>query len=190
MSLGHALELTMKNADEEEQKILEGIINFGTIDVKQIMTPRTDTVAFDVNMEYKSLLKEIVSSGHSRVPIFENSFDSIMGVLYLKDLLPFIGNDDLDWNEIVRDAFFVPENKMIDDLLKDFQERKIHLAIVVDEYGGTSGIVTLEDVIEEIVGEITDEFDNIDLHYSKLDNNNYSFEGKNTASRFLSNHGY
>ncbi|MFT4661421.1 MAG: putative hemolysin [Patiriisocius sp.] len=175
--LGHALELTMQNADEDEQKILEGIVNFGNINVKQIMTPRTATTAFDLEMEFGKLIKTFVDSGHSRIPIYKDSFDTVEGVLYLKDLIPHIGLETFDWHSLIRDAYFVPENKMIDDLLKDFQSRKMHLAIVVDEYGGTSGIVTLEDVIEEIVGEITDEFDEIDVNYSKLDDDNYSFEG-------------
>jgi len=176
--LGHALELTMKDADEDEQKILEGIVNFGNINVKQILTPRTDTLAFDIEMNFEKMLNEFVDSGHSRIPVYKDSFDSIEGVLYLKDLIPHIGSKELDWQKLIRKPFFVPENKMIDDLLKDFQERKTHLAIVVDEYGGTSGIVTLEDVIEEIVGEITDEFDDEDINYSKLDEDNFSFEGK------------
>jgi len=176
--LGHALELTMQDADEDEQKILEGIVNFGSINVKQILTPRTDTVAFDIEMKFQSMLAEFVDSGHSRIPVYRDSFDNIEGVLYLKDLIPHIGSEELDWQKLIRKPFFVPENKMIDDLLKDFQERKMHLAVVVDEYGGTSGIVTLEDVIEEIVGEITDEFDDEDINYSRLDEDNYSFEGK------------
>ena len=176
--LGHALELTMQDADEDEQKILEGIVNFGNINVKQILTPRTDTVAFDIEMKFQIMLAEFVDSGHSRIPVYRDSFDTIEGVLYLKDLIPHIGTEDLDWQNLIRKPFFVPENKMIDDLLKDFQERKTHLAVVVDEYGGTSGIVTLEDVIEEIVGEITDEFDDEDINYSRLDEDNYSFEGK------------
>ncbi len=175
--LGHAMELTMQNADEEEQKILEGIINFGNINVKQIMTPRTSTVAFKIDMSFDILLDEFVKSGHSRIPIYKESFDDIEGILYLKDLIPHIEMKNLAWQDLIRDAFFVPENKMIDDLLKDFQVRKMHLAIVVDEYGGTSGIVTLEDVIEEIVGEITDEFDEEDINYSKLDDNTFIFEG-------------
>ena len=169
--LGHAMELTMQNADEEEQKILEGIINFGNINVKQIMTPRTSTIAFKLDMDFATLLDEFVKSGHSRIPVYKESFDNIEGILYLKDLIPHIDKKDLEWQNLIREAFFVPENKMIDDLLK------MHLAIVVDEYGGTSGIVTLEDVIEEIVGEITDEFDEEDLNYSKLDDNTYIFEG-------------
>lgn len=176
--LEHALELTRTDVDDDEHKILEGIIKFGNISVNQVMTPRTDTVAFDVETPYEELLQEVVDSGHSRVPIYEDSFDHIKGVLYLKDLLPHKDEKDFDWHSIIREAFFVPENKMIDDLLMDFQERKMHLAIVVDEYGGSSGIVTLEDVIEEIVGEITDEFDQQDVNYTKLDDNNFSFEGK------------
>lgn len=178
--LSHALDLTKdKGVDADEQKILEGIVKFGNTDVKQIMKSRVDVLAFDLEMPYNELVDAITDAAYSRIPVYEENFDSVKGVLYVKDLLPHLGEAaDFDWKPLIRQPFFVPENKKIDDLLKEFQERKIHLAIVVDEYGGTSGIVTLEDVIEEIVGEITDEFDDDDLVYSRLDDRNYVFEAK------------
>jgi putative hemolysin len=178
--LSHALELTTeKDADEEEKKILRGIVKFGNTDVKQIMKSRMDVIAFDIQTSFPELLKKILESGYSRVPVYKDGFDKIEGVLYIKDLLPYLDEkNNFEWQKLIRTPFFVPENKKIDDLLKEFQEKKIHLAIVVDEYGGTSGIVTLEDILEEIVGEITDEFDDEDLIYSKIDENNYVFEGK------------
>ncbi len=178
--LEHALELTAdESSSDEEQKILKGIVKFGNTDVKQIMKPRLDVVAFEYNTSYEELMPGIVESGYSRIPIYKESFDKIVGILYIKDLLPYI-NETLtfEWQSLIRTPMFVPENKKIDDLLKEFQEKKVHLSIVVDEYGGTSGIVSLEDILEEIVGDITDEFDDDDLVYSKLDNNNYVFEGK------------
>lgn len=177
--LGHALELTdTENRSDEEKKILEGIVTFGSKDVKQIMTPRMDLTAFDLDTPWEELFNELLDSGFSRIPIFSDSIDEISGILYIKDLLPNFENPQLEWKKLLRSPFFVPENKKIDDLLREFQKRKIHLAVVVDEYGGTSGIVTLEDVLEEIVGEITDEFDEDDIQYSKLDANNFVFEGK------------
>lgn len=178
--LSHALELTSdEDIPEGDHKILRGIVKFGNTDVKQIMKPRMDVTAFEYNTGYKKLLDEITHYGFSRVPIYKDALDHVTGVLFTKDLLQYIEQpDDFKWQSIIRPPFFVPENKKIDDLLREFQHKKIHLAIVVDEYGGTSGIVTLEDVIEEIVGEINDEFDDDDLVYSKLDDNNYVFEGK------------
>ncbi len=178
--LSQALELT-NDADmpEEDHKILQGIVKFGNTDVKQIMKPRIDVTAFEYETGYKKLLEDITGFGFSRLPIYKETLDNIAGVLYTKDLLQYLNNaDDFKWQEIIRPPFYVPENKKIDDLLREFQHKKIHLAIVVDEYGGTSGIVTLEDVIEEIVGEINDEFDDDELTYSKLDDSNYVFEGK------------
>lgn len=178
--LSQALDLT-SDADiaEEDHKILQGIVKFGNIEVKQIMKPRMDIIAFGHTTSYKKLLENITISGFSRIPIYKDTLDNIAGVLYTKDLLLYLNSDDsFQWQGIIRPPFYVPENKKIDDLLREFQHKKIHLAVVVDEYGGTSGIVTLEDVIEEIVGEINDEFDDDDLAYSKLDNNNYVFEGK------------
>ncbi len=177
--LEHALELTQREGrTEEEQKILEGIVSFGSKDVKQIMTSRVDITAFPDDMPYPILLKKIIDAGYSRVPIYTETIDQMRGILYIKDLLPFIEEKEMDWLVLLRPQFFVPENKKIDDLLREFQHRKVHMAIVVDEYGGTSGLVTLEDVIEEIVGDITDEFDDEDLHYRKIDDQNFIFEGK------------
>ena len=178
--LSQALELTSnEESSDEEQKILAGIVKFGSTNVTQIMKPRIDVVAVDITWEYGKIMDGILESGFSRIPVFEDNFDNIKGVLYVKDLLPHIeASSNFAWQELVREPFFVPENKKIDDLLREFQDRKIHLAIVVDEYGGTSGVVTLEDIIEEIVGEISDEFDNDELYYSKLDEKNYVFEAK------------
>jgi gliding motility-associated protein GldE len=176
--LSNALELTERNLPEEKN-ILKGIVKFGNIDVCDIMRSRVDTVAVDIFTGYKELLKIIDDSGYSRIPIYEESFDQIKGILYVKDLLPYLDKgNDFKWQELIRPSYFVPESKKINDLLKEFQTNRIHMAIVVDEYGGSSGIVTLEDIIEEIVGEITDETDAITLPYEKLDNNNYIFEGK------------
>jgi len=147
------------------------------------MTPRTDAAAFDINTPYEELMAGIIDSGYSRIPIYEETFDKIKGILYIKDIIPFLDlGKEPDWRSLLREPFFVPENKMIDDLLADFQEKKMHLAIVVDEYGGSSGIVSLEDVLEEIVGEITDEFDDEETVYSKLDDRTYVFEGKITLN--------
>lgn len=177
--LSQALELTSdEKTNEDDQKILEGIVNFGNTDVKQVMTSRVDTVALDLKKSFSEVIQTILDSGYSRIPAFEDSFDNIKGVLYIKDILPHLSKDSFDWKPLLRKPFFVPENKKIDDLLKEFQSKKIHLAIVVDEYGGSSGIITLEDILEEIVGEISDEFDDDDLVYSKLDELNYIFEGK------------
>lgn len=178
--LSHALELTSdEDIPEEDHKILRGIVKFGNTDVKQIMRSRMDVTAFEYKANFKKLLADITTCGFSRVPIYKERLDHIAGVLYTKDLLQYINEgDEFNWQSIIRPPFFVPENKKIDDLLREFQHKKIHLAVVVDEYGGTSGIVTLEDVIEEIVGEINDEFDDDDLIYSKLDANNFVFEGK------------
>ena len=184
--LSNALELTSdQNENREEQKMLEGIVKFGNTDVKQIMRSRTDVTALNINTKYSQVLNTIQETGFSRIPIFEESFDNIKGILYIKDLLPHLKEDEnFNWLNLLRQVFFVPENKKIDDLLKEFQEKKIHLAVVVDEYGGTSGIVTLEDVIEEIVGDISDEFDDDEIVYSKLDSNNFVFEGKTALNDF------
>ena len=149
------------------------------------MRSRIDITALDYKSTYTDVLKTIEKTGFSRIPIYQDSFDLIKGILYIKDLLPYLNKGkNFKWNKLIREVFFVPENKKIDDLLKEFQEKKIHLAVVVDEYGGTSGIVTLEDIIEEIVGDINDEFDDDDIIYSKLDNKNYVFEGKTTLKDF------
>lgn len=184
--LSNALEIThLENDDKDEQKILEGIVKFGNTDVKQIMRSRIDVTSLSEKTPYDTILDTIKETGFSRIPIYEESFDNIKGVLYIKDLLPYLNESkDFVWTDLLREVFYVPENKKIDDLLKDFQEKKIHLAIVVDEYGGTSGIVTLEDIIEEIVGDISDEFDDDDLIYSKLDEHNFVFEGKTALNDF------
>ncbi len=177
--LSHALDLAKdETVDEEDHKILKGIVKFGNTSVKQIMTSRVDVVSIDLSSTYDEILKKILESGYSRIPVCEDSLDQVKGVLYIKDLLPYLTTPKLSWKKLVRPAFFVPENKKIDDLLKEFQEKKIHIAIVVDEYGGSSGLVSLEDIMEEIVGEISDEFDDEDIVYSKLDEDNYLFQGK------------
>ncbi len=178
-ALGHALELT-KDATTtvEEQRILRGIIKFGAIETRQVMRPRTELVAFNQDLTFAELLSAIIESGFSRVPVYENTMDKVVGVLHIKDVLPHIDTPAFNWLSLLRDPYFIPENKKLDDLLKEFQSKKVHLAVVVDEYGGTSGIITLEDVIEEIVGDITDEYDDEDLIYSKLDERTWVFEGK------------
>lgn len=179
--LGHALEITLGEgeATQGEKKILEGIVRFGNTDARQIMKPRMDVIAVSIDLNFYGLIALIIDSGFSRIPVYEGTLDTIKGVLYIKDLIPHLNaSDDFKWQSLIRDAFFVPENKKIDDLLKEFKDAKIHLAIVVDEYGGTQGIVTLEDVIEEIVGEITDEFDDEKISYSRIDERNLVFEGK------------
>ena len=178
--LTQAVELTIgESADLNDKKIWQDIVRFGEKDVKQIMKPRVDVEAVDISVSFKELYKRLEETRFSRVPIYNDTFDKIEGVLFIKDLLPHLDKeDDFKWSKLIREAFFVPENKKIDDLMNDFQEMKMHMAIVVDEYGGTSGIVTLEDVLEEIIGEISDEFDEDDLAYSKLDEFNYIFEGK------------
>ena len=184
--ISKALELTDQENDGKEGKILRSIVEFGNTDVKEIMRSRVDVIAVDKNTKYSDLLKIITSSGYSRIPVYDEQFDNVLGVLYIKDLIPFLSKDNnFSWIDLCRLPFFVPENKMINDLLKEFQAKKNHIAIVVDEYGGTSGIVTLEDVLEEIVGEINDEFDDEDHNYSKLDEKNYVFEGKILLIDFL-----
>ena len=178
--LGQALELTFKNqTSDEEKRILEGIVRFGNTSASQIMRSRMDVVAVDETTSFEELVPLIISSGYSRVPVYTNSLDKIIGVLVAKDLLPHIdGPTDFDWKTLMREPFYVPGNKKIDDLLSDFRHERTHMAVVVDEYGGTLGIITLEDVLEEIVGDITDEFDDEDITYTKIDDNNYVFEGK------------
>src|SRR5690606_15519515 len=160
----------------EEHKILEGIVKFGNTDVKQIMRSRMDVVAIDSTISFAEVLEEIIEAGYSRIPVYESNFDNVVGILFIKDLLPNLTkSDDFKWQELLRKPFFVPENKKIDDLLKEFQGMKVHMAIVVDEYGGSSGLVTLEDVLEEIVGDITDEFDDEEIIYTKIDDSTYLF---------------
>lgn len=166
---------------EEEKKIWKGVVEFGTISVKETMKPRTDVMALEYHTPFSELLQFILQFGYSRIPVYKEHFDQIEGVLYIKDVIPHIRKpSDFAWQTLIRPTFFVPENKMIDDLLKEFQEKKMHMAIVVDEFGGTSGIVTLEDIIEEIVGEINDEFDDEEVVYSRIDENTYLFDGKTT----------
>ncbi|MCF6294286.1 MAG: gliding motility-associated protein GldE [Flavobacteriaceae bacterium] len=183
--LSQALELTSEDdTTKEEHKILQGIVSFGNTDTKQVMRPRIDIFALDESLKYSEIIPEIIKHGYSRIPVYKDNVDTILGILYVKDLLPYIDEENFDWTSLLREPFFVPENKKLDDLMVEFQEKKVHLAIVVDEYGGTSGLVSLEDVIEEIVGDISDEFDVDDLVYSKLDDNNFVFEGKTTLKDF------
>lgn len=177
--LSQALELTSSEGSSlEEQKILEGIVSFGNTDTKQVMSPRIDIFALEIDESFSDIMSKITEKGFSRIPVYRANVDKIEGVLFVKDLIPYINKKDFNWNSLIREPFFVPENKKLDNLLKDFQNMKSHLAIVVDEYGGTSGLVSLEDVIEEIVGDISDEFDDINLNYSQIDDKNFIFEGK------------
>lgn len=178
--LNRALELTTDHTTgEDEKRILSGIVKFGSTEVRQVMTPRIDVISFNVNITYKELNKKIIENGYSRIPIFEESFDNVLGILYVKDLLSHLNEaDDFNWRTLLRPATFVTENKKLDDLLREFQDDKNHMAVVVDEYGGSSGVISLEDIIEEIVGEISDEFDEDELVYTKIDDQNYVFEGK------------
>ena len=177
--LSQALELTSNDeTSTEEQKILEGIVSFGNTDTKQVMSPRIDIFALEITESFTEIYPKIIEKGFSRIPVYRDNIDQIEGVLFVKDLLPYINDSDFDWITLLREPFFVPENKKLDNLLKDFQSMKSHLAIVVDEYGGTSGLVSLEDVIEEIVGDISDEYDDVSVNFSKIDDRNYIFEGK------------
>jgi putative hemolysin len=177
--LSQALELTdYGDATMEEQKILEGIVSFGNTDVKQVMSPRIDIFALNIDCTFAEIMPKIVDRGFSRIPIYRENIDQIEGVLFIKDLIPHIDNDNFEWQTIIREPFFVPENKKLDNLLKEFQNMKNHLAIVVDEYGGTSGLISLEDILEEIVGDISDEFDDEDIIYTRIDDHTYLFDGK------------
>ena len=183
--LSHALELTSGKNDEDTE-ILEGIIKFGNIQVVDIMTSRVDIVDIDIKTSYKQLIEKIINCGYSRIPIFSGNRDNIKGILYSKDLLPHLDKPDtFRWQTLIRQAYYVPETKMIDDLLNEFQKTKVHLAIVVDEYGGTSGLVSLEDIIEEIVGDISDEYDDDEQLYTKLDNHTFIFEAKIQLNDFF-----
>ena len=186
--LNQALEITTqhdKTATEEEKGILKGIVNFGMLSVKQIMRSRLDITAIDIETDFHELMNIINKTGYSRIPIYRETIDSVEGFLYVKDLLPYLEQEDtFSWQTLLHKGFFVPESKKIDALLRDFQEKRVHMAIVVDEYGGTAGLVTLEDIIEEIVGEINDEFDESDVRYNKLDDNTYIFEGKTSLHDF------
>lgn len=177
--LSQALELTNEEeTTKEEHKILQGIVNFGNTDTKQVMCPRIDVFALSEDMEMETIVPLILEKGFSRVPVHTDNMDNVLGILYTKDLLPHLEQPDFKWQKLLKPPFYVPENKKLDDLLKEFQQKKIHLAVVVDEYGGTSGVITLEDVIEEIVGDISDEFDDDELVYSKLDDHTFVFDAK------------
>ena len=183
--LSQALEITSnETTTKDEQKILEGIVSFSNTETSQIMTPRIDIFALSKNETCQNVVSQIVEKGYSRIPVYDENIDNIVGVLYAKDLLIHLNKKEFEWQKLIREPYFVPENKKLDVLLKEFQEKKNHLAIVVDEYGGTSGIVTLEDVIEEIVGDISDEFDDDEITYSKLDVDNFLFEGKTNLKDF------
>ena len=183
--LSQALELTSQHdTTKEEQKILRGIVSFGNTDTKQVMRPRMDIFALNETQDYSEIIPEIIENGYSRIPVYKENIDNVTGILYVKDLLPFLEEEHYEWTSLLREPYFVPENKKLDDLLNDFKIKKNHLAIVVDEYGGTSGLISLEDIIEEIVGDISDEFDDEDLIFSKLDENNYVFEGKTPLKDF------
>ena len=184
--LEQALELTDKEEIKDEQSMLQGIIRFGDETAKEIMTSRQDIVDLDIRCSYDTVLKCIVENNYSRIPVYQDNQDNIRGVLYIKDLLPHLSKgSNFRWQSLIRPPYFVPETKKIDELLRDFQENKVHIAIVVDEFGGTSGIVTLEDILEEIVGEINDEFDEDERNYTKLASNTYLFEGKTLLKDFL-----
>ena len=177
--LSDALDLTDKNeTTKDEKKILKRIVSFGNIETRQVMIPRVDVFSVSKNLKFDELLKKVREKGFSRIPVFENKIDNIIGIIYLKDLFPHLKKTDFDWNNLLRDPFFVPENKKLDDLLSEFQQLKIHLAVVVDEYGGNSGVITLEDIIQQIVGDLSSEFIQDDLLFQKLDTNSYMFDGK------------
>ena len=182
--LSHAIDLTNDiNSNQQEHQLLKGIVKFGETSVKEVMIARVNVVSIEKKTPFNEVIKVILDSGNSRIPVYDDSFDKIIGVLYIKDIIPHINKkNNFDWIPLLRTPFFIPENKKLDDLLKEFQEKKIHLAIIVDEYGGTSGIITLEDIIEEIVGEISDEFDTEDIIYSKLDDLTYIFDGNTTIN--------
>jgi gliding motility-associated protein GldE len=184
--LEQAIALTKEeHTSEEEQKILEGIIRFGSTECCQIMCPRLDIIALKETQPFSEVLKVIRENGYSRVPVYRDSVDNVIGILYIKDLLPHLDkSEEFEWNTLLRKPMFVPENKKIDDLLKDFQEVKMHMAVVVDEYGGASGIITLDDILEEIVGDITDEYDVADVVYTKIDEHTYLFEGRTSLVDF------
>jgi gliding motility-associated protein GldE len=186
--LSEAIDITSdESTQEEDTRILKGIVKFSDIEVKEIMKSRVDVIAIDTEFSFKEVIDIAINSGFSRIPVYEETFDNVKGMLYVKDLLSHLGNkEDFKWQSLIRNAFFVPENKKINDLLKEFQETKVHLAIVVDEYGGTNGIVTLEDIIEEIIGEISDEFDLVtdEVDFEKIDDSTFIFEGKTSINDF------
>ena len=177
--LSDAFDLTDENeTSSEEKKILKGIISFGSTEVKQVMKPRIDVFSVSKTMSYIELIKQVRQNRYSRIPVFDETIDNVAGVIYLNDLFPHLNKQSFDWTTLIREPYFIPENKKLDDLLKEFQKLKNHMAIVVDEYGGNSGIITLNDVVEEIVGEINDEFNQDDIIYNKIDDNTFVFEGK------------
>ncbi|MEY3198673.1 MAG: hypothetical protein RJA13_631 [Bacteroidota bacterium] len=184
--LEQALALTKEdNTSDEEQKILEGIVKFGNTEACQIMKSRMDVTGIEEAATAEAVLQVILDSGYSRIPIYKESFDNVIGILYIKDLLPHLNESiEFNWNSLIRKPLFIPENKKIDDLLKEFQTKKMHMAIVVDEYGGASGLITLEDILEEIVGDIADEFDDEEIVYTKIDNQTYLFEGRTALVDF------
>lgn len=184
--LSQALELT-QGTTKSDKEILEGILRYGDKEASAIMTPRIDITDLDVSMSFHEVMKTVIESGFSRIPVYEGSEDNIKGILFSRDLLPYIGKveDGFDWTKLLREPYFVPESRRIDDLLEDFRTRKQHLAIVIDEYGGTQGIVTLEDVLEEIVGDIDDEYDQPEITYKKLRDNTYEFEGRTLLTDFF-----
>ena len=184
--LSQALELTGDDeTTSDEQRILEGIVNFGNTDTREVMCPRMDMFALSDELSLEEIIPIILEEGYSRIPVYHEKKDNIKGILYTKDLLPNLGNPDFVWQGVLKPPIYVPENKKLDDLLKEFQQKKIHLAIVVDEYGGTSGLITLEDIMEEIVGDISDEFDEHDLSYSRIDDYTYIFEAKISLKDFF-----
>jgi len=184
--ISNAIDITNDGkVDDEDRKIMKSITRFGDINAREIMSPRVDITAIDNTLPFSEIQKIIIDSGYSRIPVYSDTPDTITGILYIKDLLPHLSEtDSFNWESLVRPPFFIPENKPINDLMQEFQEKKIHMAVVVDEYGGTSGIITLEDIIEEIVGEINDEFDveAENIFYSRIDNHNYVFEGKTSIN--------
>ena len=183
--LSQALEMTDDSeTTKDEQKILKGIVTFGNNDTKQVMCPRIDVFALDEETSFTQVVSQIVSKGFSRVPVYRETIYTVIWVLYVKDLLPHFDKTNYEWTQLVREPYFVPENKKLDDLLQEFQVKRIHLAVVVDEYGGTSGVISLEDVIEQIVGDITDEFDETDISYSKLNDTTFVFDGKTSLQDF------
>ena len=184
--LSQALELTDdQETTSDEQRMLEGIVNFGNTDTREVMCPRIDIFALSDQMSLKEIIPSILSKGFSRIPVYSEKKDNIKGILYTKDLLPHLNNSDYEWQKLLKTPLYVPENKKLDDLLKEFQQKKNHLAIVVDEYGGTSGLITLEDIMEEIIGDISDEFDEIDLNFSKIDESTYVFDAKISLKDFF-----
>jgi gliding motility-associated protein GldE len=184
--LEYAIAITKEEStSEDEHKLLEGIVKFGKTEADQIMTPRIEVAAISEDLKFNEVIRFVIDAGYSRIPVYKETSDNIIGIIYIKDLLPFLGQtEDFDWKSLLREPFFVPENKKIDDLLQEFRTIKMHMAIVVDEYGGANGIVTLEDILEEIVGDITDEYDEEDIEFKRLDDKNFLFEGRTALKDF------